>query len=441
MACEPPLISIKLLIDPETNRVVLAEAGKDFVDTLRGLLMFPLGNIVRLVDKHQVSLPCCLNNLYKSVENLSLNSFRTDACKAMLLCPRSIHEDKLKTLNLSVDDVTEPTKYFVCEKKVCRQKAVGWLSYYKTSRCTCGKLMNTEAVNRVVRNPVKEETRGESMFFITDGLRLMHGVPTDLIQTLLKMSIKNVSQIVDKVVKIGTEEMANLLSPLLTSKTTLTDVFLRKNGIPSSTLMLDEQFVLVGPNVKGMTNNIGKERAGNDGRTSVKIMLRKSDTSKDDLPVESIFNLFEDLNTFTKKMNTRKGVLPPFYSCPNEFPSVSSRGPPTYYCYSVPRPNGLNYYLTCSNNHISRPLRLLDPKSLKPNTTNSSGYVEKNSVFVVTDDLVVKSLSSSVSLLKEIGISLDDVEEKVINIGEVEALTLLRACLCSSSALSALLKA
>ncbi|KAL4369736.1 hypothetical protein GQ457_05G015560 [Hibiscus cannabinus] len=330
--------------------------------------------------------------------------------------------------------------------------------------------MNTEAVNRVVRNPVKEETRGESLFFITDGLRVMHGVPTDLIQTLLKMSIKNVSQIVDKVVKIGTEEMANLLSPLLTSKTTLTDVFLRKNGIPSSTLMLDEQFVLVGPNVKGMTNNIGKEGAGNDGRTSVKIMLRKSDSkilyaeasenfvdllfsfltiplefvlellaSKDDLPVESIFNLFEDLNIFTKKMNTRKGVLPPFYSCPNEFPSVRSRGPPTYYCYSVPRPNGLYYCLTSSNNQISRPLRLLDPKSPKPNTTNSSGYVEKNSLFVVTDDLVVKSLSSSVSLLKEIGISLDDVEEKVINIGEVEALTLLRACLCSSSALSALL--
>ncbi|KAL4367410.1 hypothetical protein GQ457_05G015550 [Hibiscus cannabinus] len=117
MASKTPLISIKLLIDPETNRVVLAEAGKDFIDILRGLLMFPLGNIVRLVDKHQVSLPCCLNNLYKSVENLSLNSFRTDACKTMLFCPRSIHGNKLKTLNLSVDDVTEPAKYFVCEKK------------------------------------------------------------------------------------------------------------------------------------------------------------------------------------------------------------------------------------------------------------------------------------------------------------------------------------
>ncbi|KAK8973807.1 hypothetical protein V6N11_032937 [Hibiscus sabdariffa] len=398
MDSQTPMISIKLLIDPGTNRVVLAEAGKDFVDTLRGLLMFPLGNIVRLVDKHQ----------------------------AMLLHPRSIREDKLKTLNLSVDDVTEPTKYFVCEKRVCRQKAVGWLSYYKTSRCTCGKLMNTEAVNRVVRSAVKEETRGESMFFVTDEFRVMHGVPTDLIHTLLKLSIKNVNRIVDKVVKIGTEEMANLLSPLLTSKTTLTDVFLRKNGIPSSTLMLNEQFVLVGPNMEGMTNNIGKERAGNDGGTSVKIMLRKSDSkilyaeasenfvdllfsfltiplefvlellgSKDDLPVESIFNLFKDLNTFPKKMNTRRGVLPPFYSCPNEFPSV--RGPPTYYCYSVPRLNGLNCYLTCSNNHISRPLRLLDPK---PNTTNSSGYVEKNSMYVVTDDLVVKSLSSRCFFIK-----------------------------------------
>ncbi|KAE8706912.1 hypothetical protein F3Y22_tig00110387pilonHSYRG00198 [Hibiscus syriacus] len=208
MATETLTISIKLFY---RNRVVLAEAGKDFVDTLCGLLMFPVGKIARLVDKHLTSLLSCLKN-----------GLRTDACKDMLLRPRSVHEEKFKTLKLSMDDATEPTKYFVCEKMVCRLKPVGWLSYYRTTRCTCGKLMNKEDVIRVERNVLKEETRGKSIFIITDDFRVMQ-------------------------------------------------------GIPSSTPMSDDQFVLVTPDLEETTKYNGKERTENDGRTSVKIMLRKSD--------------------------------------------------------------------------------------------------------------------------------------------------------------------
>ncbi|TYH89582.1 hypothetical protein ES332_D01G272700v1 [Gossypium tomentosum] len=82
----------------------------------------------------------------------------------------------------------------------------------------------------------------------------------------------------------------------------------------------------------------------------------------------------------------------------------------------------------------------LDPKSLNPNSSFSSGYVLKNSSFLVADDLVVKSLSSVsiISVLKELNIPLVDVEQQVISIGQVEALALLKTCLCSSSPLSAL---
>ncbi|MFQ6623283.1 hypothetical protein Gotur_002869 [Gossypium turneri] len=448
MASEDPTkVSIKLLIDQESSKVIVAEAGSDIVDILRSLLKFPLGNIARLLGKHQcLQRAGCLNNLCNSVENLSLTSFRTDACKSMLLNPRSVYEDEYsKKLKLYMD-VSEPTGYFLCGTYLCI-KTSRWFSHYKTSRCSCGKLMNnpTDKDERlhIKSNAYKDESEGESMFFITVNLRVMHGLPGDLMNILLNLGINNVCQIEEKVVDISSNEMSNLLSHSLFSKTTLTDVFLRKQST-----MFVQQFMLVAPNVE--------ERTEKDSKTRVKIMLRKSDRkilygeANEDFvdllfsflaiplesalellggkgfPVGSISNLLKDLDTtfsITKQKNYQDGILPPFYSCPIELPSICSQ-PPT------------------ENVHVSYGcLKQLDPKSPIPKNTNSTGYLKKKSVFVITDDLVVKSLSSvsCFSLLKETGTPLCDVEQQIIRIGEFEALALLRACLCSSSALSALL--
>ncbi|MBA0734819.1 hypothetical protein Gogos_018710, partial [Gossypium gossypioides] len=394
-------VSIKLLIDQESNKVIVTEAGSDIVDILRSLLKFPLGNIARLIGKHQcLQRAGCLNNLYNSVENLSLTSFRTDACKSMLVNPRSIYEDEYsKKLKLYMD-VSEPTVYFLCTTIYCRKNG-RWFSHYKTSRCSCGGLMDN---------------------------------PTDIFSIDFDL---------EKVVDISSNEMSNLLSHSLFSKTTLTDVFLRKQST-----MFVQQFMLVAPNVE--------ERTEKDSKTRVKIMLRKSDRkilygeANEDFvdllfsflaiplesalellggkgfPVGSISNLLKDLDTtfsITKQKNYQDGILPPFYSCPIELPSICSQ-PPT------------------ENVHVSYGcLKQLDPKSPIPKNTNSTGYLKKKSMFVITDDLVVNSLSSvsCFSLLKETGTPLCDVEQQIISIGEVEALALLRACLCSSSALSALL--
>ncbi|KAK8371553.1 hypothetical protein V6Z12_A01G253200, partial [Gossypium hirsutum] len=157
-------VSIKLLIDQESNKVIVAEAGSDIVDILRSLLKFPLGNIARLIGKHQsVQRAVCLNNLYDSVENLSPTIFRTDACKSMLLNPRSIHEDQYsKKLKLNMD----------------------------------------------VSNAVIDESEGEPMlFFITDDLRVMQAFPGNLINFLLNLGIYDVCQIEEKVVDISSKEV------------------------------------------------------------------------------------------------------------------------------------------------------------------------------------------------------------------------------------------
>ncbi|GMI87120.1 hypothetical protein like AT5G01140 [Hibiscus trionum] len=466
MAFETPTISIKLLIDQDSNAVLLAEAGNDFVDTLHSLLKLPLGNIVRLVDQHQSLQPGCLNNLYNSVQNLPLKNFRTEACKRMLLYPSNAHEVEFTKLKLNMD-LTGPRGHFVCGNQLCNEKQGGWFSYYNTPICTCGGLMNVRATKLRESVAVKDETegvlyKGESMFFITDDLRVLQGSTGDLIQILLNLGIKNVNSIEEKVVEFGSREMTHLLIHSLISKTTLTDAFLRKQGIGSSSLLLNKRLSFISP--------IIKETAEKDGRTRVKLMLRKSDMkllyaeasedfvdlvfsfltipresalelilgAKCNLTLGSISNLFRDLNTMfsvSNQKNSQKGVLPPFYSSPNEFPNIRSRDPPEFCYYFAKRSSTFPFNTFYDSRVVNKPF---DPKSPVPSTTNSSGYLEKNS-FVITDDLVVKPLSllSSISLLKELGILLDDVEQKVISIREVEAIALLGACLWSSSALSA----
>ncbi|KAK8371551.1 hypothetical protein V6Z11_A01G250400 [Gossypium hirsutum] len=430
MAFKTFTASIKLLIDQERNKVLPAEAGNDFIDILRILLKLPLGNIGLLFRKNESLLTGCLDNLNNSVENLSLNSFRNHACKLMLLYPISTHKDK-------------PVQYFTCKTMGC-----GLLSYCETSRCSCGKLMNSEIyLEEMERDGVKYENEGgfskvESRFFITDDLRVMKGLPGDLIQFLNKLGIKDVNMNAVKELEIGPKEIVNLLSYSLISKTTLTDVFLRKQGT-----MLVERPLLIGPSTK--------ETTAKDGKTRVKILKRKSDRkilyaeANEDfvdllfslltIPLESvlqlvgdsyiiagsIFNLFNDLNTI---FSIAKPKTLQDYSWPERIFSF------------LTHPLGSVYEFVTKR---GMPLKLLDPKSSEPNTTNSSGYVKKNSLFVITDDLVVKPLSSvsSISLLNEIGVAVDDVEEQVISIGEIEVTVgLLRACLCSSSALSDLMK-
>ncbi|KAG7543173.1 hypothetical protein ISN45_Aa07g030990 [Arabidopsis thaliana x Arabidopsis arenosa] len=103
----------RLLIHEEKNRVILAEACKDFVDVLCSLLTLPMGTIVRLLDKHhqnlQSSIVGCFHNLYKSVFDMDVDNFETQARKKLLLCPKSIKESNCRKLKLNVDD-TEATR-------------------------------------------------------------------------------------------------------------------------------------------------------------------------------------------------------------------------------------------------------------------------------------------------------------------------------------------
>ncbi|CAN1767697.1 hypothetical protein LINPERHAP1_LOCUS10368 [Linum perenne] len=79
-------VTLKLLINKKTNKVIFAEAGKDFVDFLFSILSFPLGTVIRLLSEDQ--MVGCLGNLYKSCENLNNTFIQPSTTKDTILKPK-----------------------------------------------------------------------------------------------------------------------------------------------------------------------------------------------------------------------------------------------------------------------------------------------------------------------------------------------------------------
>ncbi|KAL6123763.1 hypothetical protein ACLB2K_076281 [Fragaria x ananassa] len=79
-------ISLKLLVDTKQNKLLFAEAGKDFVDFLFTHLSFPAGTIIRLLSKD--TMVGSLGKLYESIENFSDTDMQPNLNKDILLKPK-----------------------------------------------------------------------------------------------------------------------------------------------------------------------------------------------------------------------------------------------------------------------------------------------------------------------------------------------------------------
>lgn len=111
-------INVKLYLSGENDKVVYAEAGGDLVDLLFSFLTFPLGSVIKLLEKH--SSMGCIDNLYTSVELLS-NDFgymKSEDCKNMLLDPMLPPYFGSRQKLLNIDEVS-PQKIKTCACRTC----------------------------------------------------------------------------------------------------------------------------------------------------------------------------------------------------------------------------------------------------------------------------------------------------------------------------------
>ncbi|CAN4106097.1 unnamed protein product [Withania somnifera] len=424
-------VPLKLLVDDKKRRVIAAEANRDFVDILFSFLTFPIGTIIRLTNSQPMpKIFTCMNNLYRSVENLSVKHLYTENCKSMLLNPRNPCIEDCFKLKVNVDDSVS-NKYFKCSNERCSRKS--WLV---NVNCCCGGKTTREIFSDIT-NPTNDYSgvflRGGIEFIISDDLRVLPGSPSSLVQLFSDLGYSHMNQIKEMAVEVGKEEILRLLTCSLISKSPLTEVFINKQAMVDSSIRPE-------PRISQVFSHL---QTANSSKINLKLILSKSRNKilyaeAKDLFIDLLFSFLTfPLGSVIHTLNGISGL-----GCiDNLFRSVKDLESEWFpYCQDRLLNPGIAPRHKCQNQvlpiFVERgDYSLIDPRDINGGTSEYGRLTKSPSLFIVSDDLEVKPVcsTSSFGLLKELNVPLFDIEEQVISIGEAEARCLLQVALIGSS--------
>ncbi|VVA90927.1 unnamed protein product [Arabis nemorensis] len=445
------IFMVKFLVIKEKNKVVLAEAGKDFVDVLFSFLAMPMETIVRLLEnqKSQAATTIgCFNNLYKSVVDMSKDDFLTDACKHIILYLRYLKERQYRRFKLNIDD-TEDLKYYRCPNLGTSQSCSEAYSNFCSLRCSCGELMAKE-IKGVVGSSDEIFVSQKTFFIMTKNMKVDFASISMTMKTLRGLGYKNLDNMEAMFVDVGHKEVLALLECLSSSDTPLTDVFLRKQNSCIITRTLNT------PSLAGQDRD---ETESNEvlsitvfvWKQDKKILYMESGQDFVDLlfiflvvPLELVWETsgsnielgcIENFSKSMKSLCSSEGTNPSSFTCVLPW-NYRFQAPLLDVCCKI----NLKAWSVKIN---SRPYVL---KMMSPNYDGSgestvhcrSGLVRRDTTYMISDDLTITSTKSSSTfcIMKKWGVDLDDIEVHVINISKTEASSLLRASLMTSTALT-----
>ncbi|KAK3160377.1 hypothetical protein QOZ80_1BG0058720 [Eleusine coracana subsp. coracana] len=196
-ATTPPAAAaptMKLLVDTGTKRVVFAEAGKDVVDFILGLLAMPLGVVNRLlVAKDDGGALGSIGNVHASLEKMdALNMQSTGARDALLIAAPEHHPFQLS---------------FVCVPSAATS------SRYQPQLSTRADTSTAGFV------------QGVATYTIMDDLTV---TPTSGISSVALL--KDLDAVEERTVNIGHHQALGIIKAALHSKSVLTDALLVKKN-------------------------------------------------------------------------------------------------------------------------------------------------------------------------------------------------------------------
>ncbi|KAL5990127.1 hypothetical protein ACLOJK_011024 [Asimina triloba] len=206
---------VKLMLSKSKNKVLFAEVNADIVDLLFSFLTFPLGSIVKILGLG--SSIGCLDNLYKSVDDLSPE----DGCMVSEESSTTLLEPKLAL-------------HWQCESQILPVMEEGpkGIDIYQCSRFPFILQSGSHIVNWI--NPKISGGTSEcgggfvkgpkTAFMVTDGLDVK---PMSLISGISILGNFDVplSDLQERDVSVGEKEALSLLRASLSSKTVFSDVF------------------------------------------------------------------------------------------------------------------------------------------------------------------------------------------------------------------------
>ncbi|KAG5515318.1 hypothetical protein RHGRI_036383 [Rhododendron griersonianum] len=218
-------IVIKLLVDNSSRKVLFAEAGKDFIDFLFGLLEFPLGSILALMFEHGVSGSGSLGKIYESVKNLDNDYLVSNQRRESLLRPRIADvaaASNTKHALLKQFPRQEHSNPFPHDQKP---------TLFGTSPFVCSPSpfgVSSTTLVTAPAPPMVEEgyVKGVVTYMVMDDLIVKPMSNISSISLLCSIGVQNLSYVEEKTVEVDLDKGLKLLKASFESNTILTDVFL-----------------------------------------------------------------------------------------------------------------------------------------------------------------------------------------------------------------------
>ena len=211
-------MSLKLLIDTESQRVLFAEADKEFIDFLFHILRLPLGIIIPLLEKQ--GMVGSFGNIYKSIENWSSTYLQPNVNKDTLLKHKVLISGGTGEVPLLLPNVESltPKKFYRCSK----------LSYnncytYVADNCSaicplCNGSMSHEQIfvdppsaTNTGSSSEEGNVKGVVTYMVMDDLEVKPMSTISSITLLNKFNVKEVRSLEEKVVELGMDEVCRSL--------------------------------------------------------------------------------------------------------------------------------------------------------------------------------------------------------------------------------------
>ncbi|URD94280.1 hypothetical protein MUK42_33087 [Musa troglodytarum] len=447
-------LDVRLLVDKKHERVVLAESGKDFVDTLLSFLTLPAGTVVRLVGK-RASLGC-MDHLYQSVEKLDAEHLQTRACKAMLLSPMSASHLRCENLKLSADDKS-PQKFFSCPSCGFPPKGSGLFSLVPDTLCACGRTMEQQRGVHFCKKHSGANgvdgvfVKGGAMFLVTDDLRVAEGSVENALAVFRRYGIQDGNCLEERFVKIGRSRILKLLERSLVSGTPLTDVFLETSSTSDFEDVIDLTCISEGGRLcrndmaSEMVVRLLRDKSNDEviyaegGEDFVDLLfsfltlplgslVRLSGGSSSVGSVDNLYRSVEQLGDCIRSENCKLELIAPKLA--------SSFG-----CDVLVSLLGVeedNSCISCDVTGVEAKVFAVNPKSLLPSKELGGAYMKGPRKFLVTDTMDVSPFNSreALDLVFSKDVCFENLREETVALGEAEALKLLKACWVSSRTLT-----
>ena len=205
-------VSLKLLVDTNAQKVLFAEAGKEFVDFLFHIFSLPLGTVVNLVTRK--GMVGCLGDLSQSIEALNSDCLQPNVTKDSVLKPAmgtSGVAVRLPLMLLSnVGNVARD--FYRCSSQFCKG-CENYVTDFSGTLCPRCKGQMSTPVSYVV--PAEGSgggyVTGVVSYMVMDNLEVKPMSTISGITFISKFNVKDVNCLAEKEVRVGLTEVGLLL--------------------------------------------------------------------------------------------------------------------------------------------------------------------------------------------------------------------------------------